>query len=123
MAVSAMDENFSERTGFSNFSGSPKSPSLVSSPGLGIDLAAPGVGIVSTYIGSSYATLDGTSMASPHVVGLVALYIANNGRAHSSNDVIRIRQALIDTVLPQSAWNPVDGTTYDPDGNPEGLAY
>src|SRR3989344_4156151 len=38
-----------------------------SSRGPEVDLAAPGVSIPSTYMGGGYATLSGTSMASPHV--------------------------------------------------------
>ncbi len=40
-----------------------------------VDLVAPGVGILSTYIGGKYATLNGTSMATPHVSGALALII------------------------------------------------
>ncbi|MBI4438481.1 S8 family peptidase [Candidatus Woesearchaeota archaeon] len=39
------------------------------------DVSAPGVGIESSYLGGSYAVLDGTSMAAPHVSGSVALAI------------------------------------------------
>jgi serine protease AprX len=37
------------------------------------DLAAPGVGVLSAYPGNIYVTMQGTSMAGPHVAGVVAL--------------------------------------------------
>lgn len=45
-----------------------------------IDLAAPGVGIKSTWIDSGYRTISGTSMAAPHVAGVAALVIAHYGK-------------------------------------------
>ena len=44
-----------------------------SSDGPEVDVAAPGVNVYSTYKNSGYATLSGTSMATPHVSATVAL--------------------------------------------------
>ena len=49
--------------------------------GSDVDIIAPGVCIYSTSTSSGYATLSGTSMASPHVAGGAALYKANNPSA------------------------------------------
>jgi len=64
-----------------------------------VDLAAPGVGILSTVPGGGYASFSGTSMATPYVTGTVALMAAANPRATAAE----IRSALLSTVTPVAA--------------------
>ena len=104
---------------FSNFSTNVVAGNPVISPGAAIDLAAPGIGIYSPWPGAGYNTKNGTSMASPHVAGAFALYIAENGRAYTAADVAFMRQAMINSADPQTSWGPAD--TGDPDSNPERL--
>jgi len=49
-----------------------------SSRGAAVAVIAPGVDVKSTYMGGGYDTLSGTSMATPHVSGLTALYVATH---------------------------------------------
>lgn len=69
-----------------------------SSRGPEVDLIAPGVAVKSTYVGGTYSSLSGTSMATPHVSGLAALYLARNPSA--GPDAVRAALVAASVKLP-----------------------
>ncbi len=79
-----------------------------------VDIAAPGVCILSTWKDGGYNTISGTSMAAPHVTGAAALVKAANP-AFVPVDVLN---ALLASGIPQGS---AEGFTGDPDGLPEPL--
>ena len=68
-----------------------------------VHLGAPGVGIYSTVPGrknaSSYASYNGTSMATPHVAGAAALYASLNPCAKAA----QIKSAILSNAVPTAS--------------------
>lgn len=62
------------------------------------DIIAPGVDVISSLPGNAYGANSGTSMAGPHVVGVVALMWSANSKL--IGDIDRTEQILIDTARP-----------------------
>jgi len=68
-----------------------------------VDLGAPGSGIWSTVPtkkgAAGYASYSGTSMATPHVTGAVALYAS----LHPGATAVQLKQAILSSVVPTSS--------------------
>jgi hypothetical protein len=89
VSVGALTEN-QNLADFSNFGA------------VSVDLAAPGDGILSTVPGG-YAVFSGTSMATPHVAGALALLLA----AEPSLSIDQITTRLFDSAIPLPALHGV----------------
>jgi len=83
------------RASFSNF-------------GTCLDIFAPGLGVTSAWIGSDTdsATISGTSMASPHVAGVAALYLQLNPTALPA----AVTAALVAAATPNLVTSPGTGS-------------
>ncbi|AOE49076.1 S8 family peptidase [Kangiella sediminilitoris] len=91
---------------------SSDSRSSFSNYGSCLDIYAPGSSITSAWSNGGTNTISGTSMASPHVAGIAALYLADNPTA----SVSQVTQAIVDAATP--------GVVSDAkSGSPNLLAY
>lgn len=71
------------------------------------DISAPGTSVYSSYPTNTYATLSGTSMAGPHVAGLVALMIEAN--PWLAGDVDAIETIIQNTAVPVNVTQTCGG--------------
>ena len=96
--------------------------------GLDVDIAAPGVCILSGWRNGNYRSLSGTSMATPmatpHVTGAAALYIAQNPNATVAEVKVWIGEGVL-VGLASRPSSPLSrfGFTGDPDAFGAGVLY
>jgi subtilisin family serine protease len=86
-----------------------------------INLAAPGQAVYSTVPGGGYKTLEGTSMASPHVAGVAALLRSADPKLTAAQVRARLAQQANDLACPQSAAGECSGSAGNNSYYGEGL--
>lgn len=89
-----------------------------------VDIFAPGLNILSTYIGSNTATaiLSGTSMASPHVCGLLTYFLSLAPTSESMFSTADITpKQLKDNIIKYGTKNAL--SSIPSDGTPNNLIY
>jgi subtilisin len=96
--------------------GRDDSLALFSNFGADVDIAAPGVNVLSTVMGG-YARGSGTSVAAPHVAGAAALYLAENPGATPAEVKAALHSAREAIVLPNDRDGINEGVLYAGDGN------
>lgn len=74
-----------------------------SNRGMGIDVAAPGTEILSTWLNGKYAIMSGTSMSSPHVAGGAALLLSVRPKLSSA----RVTTVFRKWSVPLNGYLPI----------------
>ena len=75
------------------------------------DISAPGVNVRSSIPGGGYGSLSGTSMAGPHVVGVVALVLSANAELVGNPDAIE--PVLTSSAVPRTTTESCGGIPGD----------
>jgi len=90
ISVGAVDENLN-LCSWSNY-------------GPNLDLVAPGDNIISTVEGNNYEKLSGTSMATPHVAAVAALYFSAHSGSSATSCEIKLFSTATDLGNPGNDW-------------------
>jgi thermitase len=106
---SGADPGYSDNPYMISVSGTTSSDSLASWSSYGdyVNLSAPGASILTTTTGGGYASVSGTSAASPVAAGVAALVMSANGSLKPAD----VEQVLFETAddLGAAGWDPYYG--------------
>ena len=125
IAVSAMVDTDGKCGGISSIAttaGKDDTFASFSNYGPIVDLAAPGVLVKTTTSGDSYMSFSGTSAATAHVTGAIALYKSENP-GDSPSDILTSLKSLGSNQDTQCNGNGHGYFSGDPDDNAELLLY
>lgn len=98
---------------FSNWGN--QSASWTSNNSAPVAIAAPGGSILSLRKGGGTTTMSGTSMASPHVAGAAALYLASHPQQANGSAFVNTRAALLQTAESTNNFNNTSGDPHTED--------
>ena len=92
-----------------------QSASWTSNNSAPVAIAAPGGSILSLRKGGGTTTMSGTSMASPHVAGAAALYLASNPQAANGSAFVNTRAALLQSAESTNGFSNTSGDPHTED--------
>jgi subtilisin len=80
-----------------------------------VGIAAPGASILSTKMGGGTTSMSGTSMASPHVAGAIALFLKSSAQSPNGTAFSNTRAGLLSADESSDGFNNTSGNVHNED--------